>query len=283
MVLESLITPVSALKSPWKIFLLGFLYSVAGIFLALWVFRQHASLVMVFFTTMACIPFLYNAIKEEEKKGLVLEGETRILGEHMQLIKCLMYLFVGVTFGFSLCYVFLPVESIVDTFSIQMATIAEINSNVTGNIVDGFGPFTRIFLNNIKVLIFCFLFAFIYGFGAIFILTWNASVLGAAIGHFIRSQISMYASQFGQVGIASYFHIFTIGLLRYSIHGIPEIAAFFISGLAGSIISVAVIRHDFGTKKYDKILIDTSDLMIIAILLIFIAAVLEVYVTPVFF
>ena len=35
---------------------------------------------------------------------------------------------------------------------------------------------------------FCLLFSLIYGSGAIFILTWNASVLGTAIGNYIKSK-----------------------------------------------------------------------------------------------
>ena len=69
-----------------------------------------------------------------------------------------------------------------------MRTIATINSNVIGHAVY-LDQFFRIFFNNLKVLIFCIGFAFVYGVGAIFILVWNASVIGTAIGSFIRSEL----------------------------------------------------------------------------------------------
>ncbi|MFH2028053.1 MAG: stage II sporulation protein M, partial [Nanoarchaeota archaeon] len=110
--------------------------------------------------------------------------------------------------------------------------------------------------------------------GAIFILTWNASVIGVAIGNFARSNIT---------NATSYFHVTSLGILRYMIHGIPEIAAYFVAGLAGGIISVAVIRHHFTSKKFERILYDSTDLLIIAMVLLFIAALIEVYITPALF
>jgi len=78
----------------------------------------------------------------------------------------------------------------------------------------------------------------------------------------------------------SYFYVIGFSILRYAIHGVPEILAYIIAGLAGGIISVAVIRHDFGTKNFERIILDASDLILIAVFVLFIAAGLEVYVTP---
>ena len=53
MVLESLINPIKAERKHWEVFVLGFIYSTMAIFLSLWIFRDHASLVMVFLTVIA--------------------------------------------------------------------------------------------------------------------------------------------------------------------------------------------------------------------------------------
>ena len=121
-------------------------------------------------------------------------------------------------------------------------------------------------------MIFALLFAFFYGVGAIFILTWNASVLGVAVGNFVNGHIS-----------SSYFTSIPFGFLRYSIHGLPEMFAYFMAGLAGSIISVAIIRHDFGSGKFKHVLIDSLDMIFFSVFILFVAALLEVFVTPVFF
>lgn len=283
MVLETIINPITAEKKPWEMFFIGLLYSSVAILLSFWIFHEYTSLVMVFLTTIACVPLIYSVIKLEEKKDIIISEETTLLREHGKVISFLMFLFLGFTVSFALWYTFLPADLAQNAFSVQTQTIANINTGATGMVFQDLGLFTKIFFNNIKVLIFCILFAFIYGVGAIFILTWNASVIGAAIGNFIRTRISAEASMLGLAGAAKYFHIFSLGLLRYVIHGVPEIGAYFIGGLAGSIISIAVIRHDLGTKKYEKILLDSSDLIIIAIVVLFLAALLEVYVTPLLF
>ncbi|MEM4710985.1 MAG: stage II sporulation protein M, partial [Candidatus Woesearchaeota archaeon] len=139
------------------------------------------------------------------------------------------------------------------------------------------------FFNNIKVLLFCILFSFLYGAGAIFILLWNASVIGAAIGMFIRNSLSEIFLITGNLTIADYFSVVSIGLTKYIIHGFPEILAYFVGALAGGIISIAVINHDFSTRKFEHILVDAADLLMLSIFLIFLAALLEVYVTPLIF
>ncbi len=283
MVLETIINPITAERKPWEMFFIGLVYSSIAILLSFWIFHEYTSMVMVFLTTMACVPLLYNTIKLEEKKDMVINEERTLLREHSKVISFLLFLFFGFAVSFAMWYTFLPADLAQNAFSVQTQTITNINSGVTGMAFQNFGIFTKIFFNNIKVLIFCILFAFIYGAGAIFILTWNASVIGAAIGNFIRTGISAEASILGLAGTAKYFHIFSLGLLRYSVHGIPEIGAYFIGGLAGSIISIAVIKHDIGTKKYENILLDSSDLVIIAIVVLFLAALLEVYVTPLLF
>ena len=133
------------------------------------------------------------------------------------------------------------------------------------------------------MLIFCVLFSFIYGVGAVFILTWNASVIGVAIGDTIKSGISQIGELLHISSSHRYAGVVTYGLMRYTIHGVPEILAYFVAGLAGGIISSAVIRHDFGTKKYEKIILDSSLLLLGSLILVVVAAFLEVYVTPILF
>ncbi len=284
MVLESLISPWKAEAHPGWVFLHGFLYASLGLFLGIWIFNDHASLIMVFLTTMAAVPLVYRIIKTEEKKDLTNLDEKNLLKEHSKALKVFINYFIGATLAFAFWYVVLPSSSISTLFSVQTNTITNLRGNVIGNASSHVKIFLDILSNNLKVLIFCVLFSFLYGVGALFILTWNASVIGVAIGDTIKSgiyQISKELSIFSSS--AEYVSVISYGLLRYSIHGIVEILAYFVAGLAGSIISVAVIRHDFGTRKYEKIIMDSSVLLLLSLFLIVSAAFLEVYVTPVLF
>jgi uncharacterized membrane protein SpoIIM required for sporulation len=284
MVLESLLNPLSAEKKPWEMFFVGFAYSSIAILLSLWIFLDQASMVMVFFIVMAAIPIMYNVIKLEESKDMVIDHERTLLHEHNKAISFLMYLFIGVVVSSVLWYVVLPSATVDVLFQKQSETIRAINSNTyTSNAINQLAIFSIIFLNNVKVLAFSILFALIYGAGAIFILTWNATVIGTAIGNFIRTNIDHYVTAITLVGQNSYFHIVSLGLLKYALHGIPEIAAYFYGGLAGGILSVAIIRKHYQTQHFRTVLVDFSELVMIALAFLLVAAFLEVYVTPVLF
>jgi stage II sporulation protein M len=279
MVIESLINPSKAEGHPLEMFVIGIVYASIAVFLSLWIFRDYASLVMVFLTVVASIPLVYNVIRIEEEKDSRSESESFLLKEHSKAVMIFVFLFSGYLAAFTFWFIFLPESIVQNLFTVQLETIRSINANVVGASVSG-DFLMQIFSNNIRVMVFCILFAFLFGAGAIFILTWNASVIAAAIGTFIRNNISDYAGVVGFEKLTAYFQVGSSGFTRYIVHGIPEIAAYFVAGLAGGIISVAVIKHDFGTKSFKKILMDSVDLIVIAILMLVVAAIIEVFVTP---
>ena len=287
MVLESLTTPQKAEKSPWDLIFIGAMYAAVGVFLAIWVFKDEASIVMVLLTVIATVPLVFNTMQYEEEKDSIVAKERTLLKEHAKALTFFTFMFVGFVLAFSFAYIFLPDGLVKDIFDAQLITIQNINSRVSGNVdgaTIGSGTlFLQILANNLKVLLFCLFFSFFYGAGSIFILTWNASVISAAIGTFFREKISLYAQAAGMAKVGGYFHIYSLSLLRYFIHGIPEIFGYFIGGLAGGIISVAVIRHDFGTPLFNKVVSDSLYLIFLAVFVLIIAALIEVYVTPAFF
>ncbi|MBI2138065.1 stage II sporulation protein M [Candidatus Woesearchaeota archaeon] len=277
MVLEELITPFKAEAKPWKLFFYGFLYASIALGLSLWIFRPYASLVMIFLTVFASMPLLINTLKIEEGKDIEGHPEMFLLKEHSRALSFLVFLFLGSTIAYMFWYIVLPADITLGLFSIQTKTITDINTQITGQAVSQATLFSKIFFNNLKVLIFCLIFSFLYGSGALFILTWNASVIATAIGNFVRSNISELSSAF------HYFEITSLGIMRYFIHGIPEIGAYFIGGLAAGIISIAVINHDFGSKKFRAVLVDSTDLLLLSLVTLVVAAVIEVFITPVLF
>ena len=268
MVLEGIINPFKAEKKPWEMFFIGILYSSAAMLVSLIFFMAYASLIFVFFTVFVSIPIIYWTIKVEEEKDLTIHSEKLLIKEHGKALTFFIFLFLGFVVSFTLWYIFLPVDLSSAAFKVQANTIAEVNNPLTGNVFNLASTLMFIFLNNLKVLLFCLIFAFFYGFGAIFILTWNASVMAVAIGNLVHSQIGPYAA------------VLPLALLKYFVHGIPEMFAYFMAGLAGGIISIAVIRHDFSGKQFKHIVMDSADLIIGSIVILIIAALLEVFVSP---
>ena len=108
---------------------------------------------------------------------------------------------MGITTALVFSYVVLPQEAVHEIFDLQEKAIGNVNKYVQGNTIEGvvvqgtitgnvtkFNIFVKIIINNLKVLFFCLVFSLLYGTGAIFILTWNASVIAAAIGNLIKKQ-----------------------------------------------------------------------------------------------
>jgi uncharacterized membrane protein SpoIIM required for sporulation len=281
MVLESLINPIKAERKPWLLFFFGIIYSSVTILLSLWIVKDQTSLVMVFLTVIAAIPLVYRTNKYEERKDQFIEKERFLIKEHGKAIKFLIYLFMGTVFGYTAWYLLLSPENAASLFKTQLDTISSINSNVAGHAFkEGF--LMKILINNLKVLFFCIAFSFFYGAGSIFILTWNASVISAAIGSFATTKLSELSSSFYGI-IPSYAIAASHALLRYMTHGIFEIGGYFVGGLAGGIISVAAIRHQIGSKEFNHTVIDSLDLIFLSIAILVFAAFVEVYITPAIF
>lgn len=280
MVLESLFNPFVVKRKPWEMFFAGFIYSVVGLFLAYFVFREIAGILMIFLIVMATIPLFYITIKNEEELDLKINKEWVLLKEHTKVLLYLIFLFLGITAALVLSYLVLPSEMTSTIFTLQEKAISNVNQNLQGHLTGGIAQFDfliRIFMNNLKVLFFCLIFSLLYGTGAIFILTWNASVIAAAIGGLIKSELLQVASLTGLASFSSYAGITVLGFLRYLTHGIFEIAAYFVMGLAGGILSIALIKHNF---QEERILIDALDLIFISVGLLIFAGLVEVYITP---
>ncbi len=64
------------------------------------------------------------------------------------------------------------------------------------------------------------------------------------------------------------------------LHGFPEITAYFITTLAGGMFGVGLIKHGFKSKKFLKVLQNVILLLFISIIILIIAAFIEVYITP---
>ena len=127
--------------------------------------------------------------------------------------------------------------------------------------------FLSIIENNVYVMIFTLIFSLIFGAGAIFVLAWNASVISAAIGIFTNYDIKDIP----------------FGILRYMIHGFPEIAAYFITALAGGIFGVGIIKNGVKSPKFLRIVENVVILLFISIIILIIAGIIEVYITPTLF
>src|SRR4030042_3456191 len=283
--LESIINPKRSERGPWKMFFIGLVYGSLSLLLVHWFFSNDASLsnasgiLVVAFCIMFSLPYMFFIIRTEEKEDEEIEGAFKVWKAHKDAVFALMWLFLGFVVAFSFWHIILQDANLLN---FQVQTYCQINSPETMEdciakyTFSGEGStgavtkqmrFLSIVENNVYVMIFTLLFSLIFGAGAIFILVWNASVIAAAIGIFTQYRIAELP----------------LGLARYLIHGFPEIAAYFITALAGGIFGVGALRHGFHDEKFLRVVENTIILVFIAIIILIIAALIEVYFTPLIF
>ncbi len=285
--LESMVNPRRVEKGPWKMFFVGIIYASLSLLLVNWFFSgdvvlsQYSGMIVVTFAVMFSLPFMYYIIKKEEAEDEEAVGFLSVWKIHKDAIFALMWLFMGFIIAFSFWHIVLGDSNL---FNAQIETYCRINSpgNISGCIerynfakttplatgaVTKELRFLSIIENNVYVMIFTLLLSLIFGAGAIFVLTWNASVISAAITVFTRNTISDIP----------------LGILRYMIHGFPEIAAYFITALAGGIFGVGILRNGIHGKRFIHVLENTVILLFIALIILLFAAVIEVYFTPLLF
>jgi len=287
--LESLINPARLEKGEWKMFFIGILYASLSLLLVKWFFAkdvvlaQHLGILVVTFCVIFSLPFMYYIILKEEAEDEEVFGFWSVWKVHKDAIYAFMWLFLGFVVAFSFWHIVLQDPLL---FNAQIETYCRINnpSNIddcfqryvaeqtasfagsTGSAINSW-KFLSILENNIYVMIFTLILSLIFGAGAIFVLAWNASVISVAVGIFGQYQIKEIP----------------IGIFRYMIHGFPEIAAYFITALAGGIFGVGFLRNGFRSRKFLRVLENVVLLLFIAIIILVIAALMEVYITPLFF
>jgi len=282
--LEMIIDPKAGEEHSWKMFFVGLVYGSLSLLLVNWLFTsdpvlsQYSGLIVVTFCVMFSLPFMYYILKIEEEEDEKVEGMLEIMKKHSDAIFAFMWLFLGFLVAFSFWHVILQNDLL---FNAQLETYCQINSlpdrvqgciqeysfsnsHVTGAVSGKMTNLISIVSNNVYVMILTLVFSLIFGAGAIFILAWNASVIATAIGAFTKHELVELP----------------LGLARYMIHGFPEIAAYFITALAGGMFGVGFIRHGIKDNNFWKVIQNVILLLLIALVILVIAGIIEVYITP---
>ena len=186
-------------------------------------------IIQIMLITIIFVPFFQKLFDIEECKEC-MAAEKRLSGNlfqrHKQIIYVFSAFFLGVVVSMSFIYIFLPTDEV---FYLQSETLKSISGRATGG-----GDFMLYFANNSQVMMLIFIMSTVMGAGAIFILTWNASVIAVYLGLVVQSMTHKF-------GAAAYLFGVPIGLGAIALHGIPEIFAYFIAGISGGVLSVGII------------------------------------------
>jgi uncharacterized membrane protein SpoIIM required for sporulation len=285
MVLESLIGEKNIRQRPYLIFLITFVISVGSIIAAHSVFPSHASVLSVAFITIGLVPILHNILGKEEYEEIMLrKSAATFFARHFNLIMIYVWVFIGIILAFAISYIAAPMDVKEVVFAEQINAFCYISGSE--NCIEGVpnsisgraatsaftacqNPSTKniaacsffIFENNAGVLIFIIILSLLYGAGAIFIIAWNASLLGLFFGEMFS--IGSHATWLG------FLQSMLIG------HGPPELFAYIFGALAGTVLSAMISRGNFLRDEVSIILKDVAFLTFIAFFSVLYGALVE--------
>ncbi len=255
MVLEWFLRAKTDRKHPFSIFLFTFFVSLIAMFISYFIFKDNLGIFSIVIISLVLVTFINSMIFLEEKET-EMEINKTFWERHGDIISAFASMFVGMTLAMSLAYIILPEEIVQKMFNEQIREINIIQGKFTFS-----NQFLEIVTNNISVLTLSFLLSFLIGTGAILILSWNASVLAAAIG--------MIAKSLGGL------HGLPLAILTFLPHGIFEITAYFIGAIGGGLISAAIARKN---SKVGFIIKDVLVLFGIALMFLIIGGIVETFI-----
>ncbi len=284
MVLESLLSWREALKHPFFMLAASFFICSVSLWAAYWSFPKSSSILAIAFVTIALVPLFHKIFEEEEESEAEKPGYAALfLSRHFNIVKIYAFFFIGMilTYAFWYSVVGLGVRQVM--FAEQETTlggIASLRETLTGNFSMpsrgcGQNPmcwFEVIFTNNaFFVLVPAIFFSLVYGAGAVFLIGWNASVIGVLIG----KDVVLYAESHG--GVTALFMAAERGLGLVP-HGMLESVGYFVGAIAGGIIGAAISKKRHLRGEVRAITKDVIVMVAVAFALLLIGAAIEAYI-----
>lgn len=285
MVLESIIGEKKIRKNPFLIFFITFTISLASIFFADMIFPKHGSVLSIAFITIGLVPIVYNILSsEQEEEVMERKSAVTFFARHFNLLMLYVWVFVGIIFAFALAYSFSPESERGLWFEEQTRAFCGISGSdscingipvsISGRATAGAfsacqNPSTSnlsdctifILQNNAGVLVFILILSVFYGVGAIFIIAWNASIIGVFFGEMFL--VGQHLKGFG----------FLQGMLIG--HGPPELLAYVFGAIAGAILSAAIAKEDFFRHGAMDVVKDITFLVALALFSVLYGALTE--------
>ena len=273
MVLEHIFPEDWLEKKARYAFLLGLGYSFVGIMIASLLFPQDPALVSVAFTSLLLLPELYKIFSMEERQ---LRMEKRItlkalIRDDWDVIKIYLYLFVGILLMYAFFTMLMPSFQTNVLFREQLEI--RLGQGFAGNAVMGTlssDLFWNLLNNNFYVMLACFMMALLTGDGAIFLITWNASVWGTIFGYTAKT-----ASNFSGESV---YLMFAKIMAIVTPHMMIEATCYILAAIAGAVISKDVILEEFASDRFMEVFGFNIYLMLFAVLFLLLGAGVEAWV-----
>lgn len=249
MVLERIVSVEKVESKPYYAACFGAVITLIAILVGYRVFQVNAGMATLAFIVIGSLPFLRKLIAIEEAEEATANTFKKALARNRQVIEVFFYFFLGVSAVYFILSTLFP--------SLGELLFTEQHKVFSGSINYSLesSDLLPIIKNNLSIILLSLILSLLYGAGSVFIISWNASVLGTFLAY---------------KGFPT--------LLYYLPHASMEFVAFFMAAIAGSIISEAIEKKDYAGDRFRNILRDGGLLIVLSALLIVVAAIVEVQV-----
>lgn len=254
-------------------FLLGIIYSIIGILLASILFPGDPALVAVAFTSLLLLPEMYKIFSIEERKESIEQkvSLSALWRDDIDVVRIYIFLFLGILLVYALGTILLPHMQTNLLFREQLEI--RFGQGFTGQAVSGVFSsdlFYSLLSNNFLVLIACFIMALLTGDGAIFLITWNASVWGTIFG-LTAKNAAVFAGK---------HPLYFLGIIMLVVfpHMILEAISYFLAAISGGVISKDVILEKFASDRFFEVFGFNLYLLLFGLLFLLLGAIVETFV-----
>lgn len=230
----------------------------------------------IMFIVIITIPSLAKLFAIEEKHE---KENISFFKKHKSILSFFTYFFIAMFVVFFVISLARP-ELVFTSEHLYGKTNAEYNTFAGNSFTPVYIPFDSetlkedlyevlsVFENNVFVMTVCFLLSLFYGAGSVFLITINASVFASALAEAVKSRIP-------QLGYWFTYSYITCNIMVMFLHTIPELVGYYFGAVAGGILSRAFSRKKIIFKEIKPILKDAFTLFLIGILVLFLAAIIE--------
>ena len=256
------------IKKPWHLFLVGLFISSISVFISVALFAHAPSMVVVTFMTLPAIYVFTNLLKKKSIQESKLHSIRKLFETNTDIAELYLFLFIGMAVGVAFWYSVLSKDVTQLLFSEQLYNLKQIG--VPTGSATSMDVFMTIAVNNVKLVVLCTIMSFIFGAGSLFILSWNASVVGVAVGLLIGR-----IKAAGTILPLAIAQGFTLGTAYYILHLIPEVVAYFYASVSGAFIASAMMRYKPFSSNSNRLIGVAMLLLGIAVTLILVGATIE--------
>lgn len=286
MVLDFLVSPSQVRRDPWALVVATFIFVSFGVLVELFLPIRGS---IIIFTMVPLIPLVWQLLLEEEQdeerevedfksnKGQLTSVFGHLLKHHADIVEVFAFFFLGAALAYTFWFAVLPagpfdllgysVPGSNELFAEQLKEIELIQASVIqGRVATPMGGvsgslFMFLFTHNLQVLGLMVLFSLVYGIGSIYLLLWNASIIGVVVGKKMQA--------IGPLGVVQ-------GFLALLPHGIFELGAYFLASIAGGLFSMELMKN--GLRKpvlFRHVFKVSAALLVVSVLLLAVGAFIE--------